>query len=190
MIRVAHRTVALHGEVANGDGVFARVDPDGGRALFAVIDGLGHGPHAAAATAAAREQLESEPLDGSAEAILRRMHDKLRGTRGAAATVCVIVARYALSICGVGNVALRNSGSAIPFVLSPGILGSRVSRFREARAELRPGDRLVLHSDGVGSSFSLEAVSHFDAEAACEAIFARHRKTTDDATVLVADLVR
>jgi phosphoserine phosphatase RsbX len=189
LIRVAHRTRPLKGETANGDAVFVRVDPDYRSAAVAVIDGLGHGPHAAVAADAARGHLEAEDFSRPAAEILRRLHDTLRGTRGAAATICVLT-EDELSVCGVGNVGLRSHGTSVPFLLSPGILGSRVHRFRDISTRLRAGDRVVLYSDGIGSTFSLETIQHLDAEAACESLFASHGKATDDATVLVMDVGR
>lgn len=187
MIRIAHRTQPLDGERENGDCVFTRVDPTTGHALISVIDGLGHGPKAAEAASKAKQHLEQEGFDQPASEILRRLHHGLRGTRGVAATVCVL-AGDALSACGVGNVALRSTGTPISFMLSPGILGARVRSFREIRAKLRFRDRILLHSDGIGPSFSLESVGHLDTEAACESIFTGYRKPTDDATVLVMDV--
>ncbi|MBC7173092.1 MAG: SpoIIE family protein phosphatase [Polyangiaceae bacterium] len=179
----------MRGERENGDAVFSRIDVSNGRVIVSVIDGLGHGPHAAAAAAVASAQLDEEMHCESAVEILRRMNDRLRGTRGVAATVCVLT-EHALSACGVGNVSLRSCGTPVPFVLSPGILGSRVHRFREVNARLQPGDRLLLHSDGISSGFSLDAVKHLGADAACQFVFDAYRKVTDDATVLVMDLAR
>jgi hypothetical protein len=99
-----------------------------------------------------------------------------------------MVSNNSLTACGVGNVSLRTRGTNVPFVLSPGILGARVRSLRPVHCDLRKGDRLVLHSDGVGSGFSLETLGHLDAEGACASIFESFRKPTDDATVLVLDV--
>ena len=188
MIEVAYRTSPVPGEIANGDAVISRVDGHG-RRLVGVIDGLGHGPHAAAAANAALAFLGDARLDGDLAPIMEGLHAHLRGTRGAAATLCLIVDQ-ALCVCGVGNVSLRTSGTQVAFVLSPGILGGRVSRFRIARALLRRGDRVVLHSDGLRSDFHLDAYRAADTEETCRALFDGHRRPTDDATVLVCDISR
>jgi negative regulator of sigma-B (phosphoserine phosphatase) len=187
MLRIAHRTVPHRNETQNGDAVVVRVDPSGKNAMVAVIDGLGHGPHAAEVAARAVEHLEAGALDRAAIDVMEGLHAVLRGTRGAAATVCVVEG-HSLTACGVGNVSLRTRGTNVPFVLSPGILGARVRSLRPVACELRGGDRLVLHSDGVGSGFSLETLGHLDADGACASIFEAFRKPTDDATVLVLDV--
>lgn len=182
----AHRTAPCHGEVENGDAVFAATLHDGA-AVLAVIDGLGHGPNAARAAAAAVEALASATSRHDAVAIVEALHGSLRGTRGAAATVCTLRAGH-LVACGVGNVALRTRGTQVPFVLSPGILGGQVRAFRRVEARLASGDRLLLHSDGISARFSLEDVARLGAEEACTAIFERHWRANDDGTVLVVDV--
>jgi phosphoserine phosphatase RsbX len=186
MIQVAYRTSPLAGYAENGDAVVTRIDAASNRALFAVIDGLGHGPRASEAAIRASESLEIAPLDGEVGSLMERLHLALRGTRGAAATVCMVDA-HELWVCGVGNVALRTLGTQVPFVLSPGILGARVQRFRSANARMKAGDRVVLHSDGIRPAFALDRLRHLDAEAASNELFETCRRPSDDASVLVAD---
>lgn len=187
MIRVAHRTSPLPGYAENGDAVVARVDLERRRALLAVIDGLGHGPRAAKAAESATASLDAAPLEGKdVIGLMESLHAALRGTRGAAATLC-LVDGCDVSVCGVGNVALRTSGTPVPFVLSPGILGARVPRFRAASATMREGDRLVLHSDGIRPAFSLDEMRRLDPEAVANQLFETFRRPSDDASVLVVD---
>ena len=187
MFHIAHRTIPHRDETRNGDAAFVRVSESGAKAMVAIIDGLGHGPHAAEVADRAVEHLGGASMDRTAMDIIAGLHAVLRGTRGAAATLCVVT-ETALTACGVGNVALRTRGTNVPFVLSPGVLGSHIRTLRPVQCALRKGDRLVLHSDGVGSGFSLDALDHLDAEAACASIFQGFRKPTDDATVLVLDV--
>ncbi len=187
MIQIAHRTEPYVGEQRNGDGVVARVGSDRTQALCAVVDGLGHGPHAADVTEHAIDFLEHHPMDAEAVEVMRGLHDVLKGSRGAVATICVIKNGF-LSACGVGNVSMRTHGADVPFVLSPGILGARIRNLKGVNARLRRGARLVLHSDGISSAFALDTVGHLDASSACSAIFDAHRRTTDDATILVVDV--
>lgn len=182
---VAHRVAPHPGEVESGDAVFAHVGES--RAVVAIVDGLGHGPLAARAAKAAIDAITRHVDDDDAVRILGAVHAALPGTRGAAATVCLVDGDR-VSACGVGNVALRSSRAEIPFVLSPGILGMQVRRYRGCDARLRAGTRIVLHSDGIASELSLDAVQTLPTDEAAAALMRAHRKTTDDASVLVLDV--
>jgi negative regulator of sigma-B (phosphoserine phosphatase) len=185
--RVAHRLEACPGEIAIGDAVVVEMQPETGSGMFAIVDGLGHGPNAARAADAAVDTLRKNKDERDVMAVMQAVHANLRGTRGAAATVCILRDDY-LSCCGVGNVALRSHGADVPFMLSPGILGSNVRRFRVVEARLAQKQRIVLHSDGISSDISLSRLTHLDAEATCDFIFRTHRKKNDDGAVLVIDL--
>ncbi len=184
-IRVAHRVEAVPGEQESGDAVVVETSP--ARSMFAVIDGLGHGPGAARAARAAVAALRAQRDTDDLMTAMRTVHAELQGTRGAAATVCLIEGNR-FSCCGVGNVALRSHGSDIPFVLSPGILGKGVRRFRIIETPLVCGLRIVLHSDGIASQLSMADLSQLDADQACAEIFRSHRKPNDDGAVMVIDV--
>ena len=174
------------GEVACGDGVLVR--DDGSRTLLALVDALGHGPAAAEVTAAALECLSRVAIAAGPIAVLSELHAALRGTRGAAAMVCVLE-RDRLFGCGVGNVDLRTDPTSVPAVLCPGILGGSVRAFRAFEGAAPAGTRVVLFSDGVSSTrLRLEDLRALDAEKACRAIFDRCAYFHDDASVLVADV--
>jgi negative regulator of sigma-B (phosphoserine phosphatase) len=172
--------------MANGDGAFFRSDEHRG-VLLALIDGLGHGPEAAKVAKSAIERLGEISLEATVLEIMENLHHHLRGTRGAAATVCLI-RDGRIAACGVGNVELRSSETIIPFVFSPGILGARVQKFRVCGANLRAGTRLVMFSDGISTRLRLDVVRGLPPQGACAAIIEQHRKSEDDATVLVADI--
>ena len=141
------------GVSANGDAVYVR--HDNGNLLFAVIDGLGHGPVAAEASQAAVVKLEAASLERPVLATMHELHQGLRHTRGAAATLCVIRGKE-LEACAVGNVQLSCVPSSVPLVLSPGVLGHHVPKFRVCNCHLKPGTRLALATDGISSRFRLE----------------------------------
>jgi phosphoserine phosphatase RsbX len=65
--------------------------------------------------------------------------------------------------------------------------GAPLKLLRVFQAELSPGDRLVLHSDGIEGRFDDEASRRAPALETCRAIMQRHRRSHDDATVLVTD---
>jgi negative regulator of sigma-B (phosphoserine phosphatase) len=174
------------GERANGDRAFVHSFP-GGRTVLGVIDALGHGVEAEEVSVRALDVLARTAAEGSVERLMHLVHEGLRGMRGVAATFCVVVDGR-LEACGVGNVELRCVETDIPFIVSPGILGVRVHRFRTCTAALVPGSRLVLFSDGVHRIGSLSTFRKLSPAEASQAILRLHRRNDDDATVLVADL--
>lgn len=182
----SHLSIPKVGEEVNGDAVVVR--EDGAATLVAVIDALGHGPGAFAAAKVAVEELAVVALNRGVQYVIERVHDKLHGTRGAAAMVC-LWAGQKLSGCSVGNVDMRILGSRIPIMLTPGILGSRVRSYRIFEGSLAPRDRLIIFSDGISSHLSVDETARLPREEACKSIMERHRRTHDDATVVVAEIV-
>lgn len=174
------------GELACGDGALVR--SEGERTLLALVDALGHGPLAAEVTSIALACLARVALDGGPIAVQSELNDALRGTRGAAAMVCVLQGER-LAGCGVGNVELRTDPRSVPVVLSPGILGASVRAFRCFEGRVPSGSRVLLFSDGIsGTRLRLDELRALDAEAACRAILHRFAYPHDDASVLVADV--
>jgi negative regulator of sigma-B (phosphoserine phosphatase) len=184
-MRVAQRTRPCHGETANGDRALSIVRP--GETVLALVDGLGHGPLAEAAAMAAISALESAPAGIGVEAHFARAHQALRGTRGAAMTV-VRIDDTQLEVAGVGNVACRSLSFSIPMLATPGIVGHSYRRLRVGHCDVPKAGRLILHSDGISSSFHVDALELIDSEGACDRLMARFAAGHDDATVLVADL--
>ncbi len=184
-IDVSHVSRPKVGELANGDRALYRVEEQ--RALFAVIDGLGHGPEAAQVAETAVNLLGSIPLEMSTSEVMRLLHERLSGSRGAAGTVCLLRSGV-LEACAVGNVELRSADVRLPLVFSAGILGVRVAKFHVCRAPLTAKARLVLFSDGISSRTPIEDYRRLSSGAACDAIFGKHRRVEDDATVLIADV--
>jgi negative regulator of sigma-B (phosphoserine phosphatase) len=182
---IAHLSMPKIGEEANGDRVIVREDASG-QALVGVIDALGHGHGAEEVAMKAHELLSTTPLDDLSD-LMERLHARLRGSRGAAATLCLL-ARGQIQACGVGNVEFRCQETDIPFLLSPGILGGRVQRFRVSSAKTVPDTRLVFYSDGLTGVSRIEDVRKLAPHEACQKLFHRHRRGEDDATVLIADL--
>jgi negative regulator of sigma-B (phosphoserine phosphatase) len=181
----AHLSTPKPGEVVNGDGVVIRVEAHA--ALLAVVDGLGHGPLAARASEAALQRLTTIDLERPLLEIMRALHEDLRATRGAAATVCVLRG-VRVEACAVGNVQLSSAGCALPLVLSPGVLGHQVGTFRVCKGEFAARARIALYSDGISTRVRWDDVAKLPPMAACEKIFGQYRRAEDDATILVADV--
>jgi negative regulator of sigma-B (phosphoserine phosphatase) len=185
-MNVAYASLPMVGETANGDRPLVRTDDDA-RTMLAVIDGLGHGPLAAAVADTAVECLGTVSLQAPLLEIMELLHAKLAGSRGAAATVC-LVRDGEVEACAVGNVELRTGDLKLPLIFSAGILGSRVNRFHICRASLAPRSRLVLFSDGISARAPFDEMRKLAARPTCDAIIAKYRRKEDDATVLVADV--
>ncbi|MBX3259287.1 MAG: phosphoserine phosphatase [Labilithrix sp.] len=173
------------GEIVSGDAVVVRQIGDA--VLVAVIDALGHGPKAAEVADRSSEFFESVELTDGAPSLVRGLHERLQGSRGAAALI-VVVSRTGVEACSVGNVELRSASGTLPFVLTPGVLGLRLRHPKICSSPGYLADRLVLYSDGISGRFDLKTLrAHAPPELASH-IFASHRHEHDDATVVVVDV--
>ena len=188
LFEVAGVSVAMPGEQVCGDAW--GVVTDRGRAVIGVMDGLGHGTHAAAAATAGIAAVTSLTERTSAE-ILTAIHDALRHTRGAAGTVVSIEPRgTVITVAGVGNVAVAvvADGHVRQAVSLGGILGHEVRTFRQFQYPLPAGALLVIHSDGLTSHWSLDGypglrLRHPALVAAV--LYRDYQRGRDDVTVVV-----
>lgn len=174
------------GEIESGDGVV--ILQREGAVLLVVVDALGHGPNAAKVAHAALEWLRATPASASVTDIVQGLHRALHASRGAAALV-VSASASGLEACGVGNVDLRSASGRLPFVLTPGVLGVRLRAPRSSRIAVPLTDRFVLFSDGISGRFDLKATAGLSPSELASLIFAKHRHTHDDSSVLVVDVV-
>ena len=173
-------------ETVNGD-TWA-IDWHDGACRIAVVDGLGHGPQAAAAALAARQALAAHP-DLLPAAALVLLHTALRGTRGAAISIAhVDLATGSLTYAGVGNVEARlwQAGKAQRLLAFRGIVGSTLPTVRPVTCPLAAPWLLALHTDGVSARFELEATAPAALQAAADDLLARWGRATDDATIVLA----
>jgi negative regulator of sigma-B (phosphoserine phosphatase) len=202
-LAVDYLSLPREGERENGDAALVR-RWDGG-ALIAVLDALGHGPAAAEAARVGMSFLseavipmgpQAAPNPGALRApgagglryLVIDLHERLRGTRGAAALL-LLVKGDKLEGCGIGNVEMRSYHSRVPALLTPGVLGNgTLGKLRVFQADLVAGTRMVVHSDGVEGRFDDVASLHRPALSTCKAIMEKHRRPHDDATVLVIDV--
>ena len=173
------------GEAVSGDTAIVRNHAD--RALIAVVDALGHGPIAHEIAKTSLATLEQVPLDIPVLDVVHSLHHALRGSRGAAAMVCLLHGSL-IEGCGVGNVELRCTRCAAPVMLSPGILGVSVRRYRVFEGPVSPGARMLLFSDGITTRISTDTYFGMTAAQTSETILERASYPHDDATVLVVDV--
>jgi negative regulator of sigma-B (phosphoserine phosphatase) len=147
----------MPGETVSGDRYWAGAASNG--MLFAVMDGLGHGREAAAASDIAIATLDRFAGDPLTE-LLSRCHEALRGTRGVTMSLAEFDTENALlTWMGVGNVeaSVLHRGAGLPC------------------------DKFFLAAEDA-AGVSIDG----DLEAMANGILARGGKGTDDALVLVA----
>jgi anti-sigma regulatory factor (Ser/Thr protein kinase) len=129
--------------------------PARGGATVLLADGLGHGPDAAEASERAVAVLRpAEPV----EQTLRRVHDELRPTRGAAVAVARIDEnRGVLEFAGVGNISavLCGRGTSKALTSLSGTAGRQVRTIKSFEYELPSSGVLVMHSDGCRNGWDL-----------------------------------
>jgi len=188
-LRIAAVCVARRGEKVAGDS-WSAVD-DGRRIVVMVADGLGHGPDAHAAAAAAIRSFHGVAGMTLAE-IIDDAHRALRGTRGAAVGVAELdrerrVARFA----GIGNIAgAVGRISAMRSVISHGgIVGHEYRRVREFEYDWPAGALLILHSDGLHTSWKLDrylGIDRCDPALVAGVLYRDYTRGRDDVTVFVA----
>jgi serine/threonine protein phosphatase PrpC len=179
----------MPGETESGDRYWAGAVANG--MMFAVMDGLGHGRAAAAASDIAIATLERHAGDPLIE-LVRRCHESLRGTRGVAMSLAVFNTQDArLTWIGVGNVegTLLRRDTALPcdrLLLRNGVVGIHLPILRAGELAVRSGDILTMVTDGVSAEGPLRVSMDGRIESMADGILASACKGTDDALVLVA----
>lgn len=178
------------GEVESGDAHLIHPTQDGH--LVAVVDGLGHGPGAAAAARAAVAAL-TRHADEPVLSLVQLCHQALGTTRGAVLSVArVNIRHHSLTWIGVGNVTgvlwfcgATGRSARATLVPSAGIVGVELPRLRAEVIALAPGDTLVFATDGIDDEFAHAPPNAAPPQRLADAILADHAKGTDDALVLV-----
>ncbi len=177
------------GEVASGD-AWATAGA-GGRTLILAVDGLGHGPQAAEASRQAVRVFGERAHLGPGEA-LKSAHSALRATRGAVAAIAEVdpdagTVRYA----GVGNIAgaILAGPTSQSLVSMNGTIGHEAKRFQEFTYAWPAGALLVMHSDGLATSWRLDrypGLTARDPSLIAGVLYRDFVRGRDDVTVLVA----
>jgi serine phosphatase RsbU (regulator of sigma subunit) len=180
--------VPLRGEEECGDDWAVHVGA--GRVTALLVDGLGHGPGAAAAALAATTGFRDVATDAP-EVILGAMHTALQRTRGAALSVTVLdQARGTARFCGVGNVDGRVVTADTSRQLMPqsGIVGHTMPRVQATEIPWATDGRLVMHSDGISSRWRADSYPGLLARhpaLLAGVLFRDCARDRDDATILV-----
>ena len=181
--------VALRGEAVSGDAYCLR--PYGRGWTVVVADGLGHGPLAAEASAQAIDLFRRHEADPPGE-ILGAIHAGMRHTRGGAVSVTRLDPdAMKLVYAGIGNVAgvAVTPDSVSRMVSLPGTAGHVARRIKEFEYPFPPDALMIMHSDGIGTSWSLDrypglAGAHPSLIAAV--LYRDFARGRDDAAIVVA----
>lgn len=160
-----------------------------GRVVVFVVDGLGHGPAAAAAARAAIESVEKNAHREAPE-IMDAVHNAMRSTRGGAGAVALLQPESELCVfCGIGNIAasIRGGGVTRSMVSHNGTLGHQVRKVQEFQYPFPKGSLLVMHSDGIATQWDLADYPGLEMRHPAfvsAALFRDYSRGRDDLTVL------
>ena len=180
--------LAKPGEHVSGDNWLS--ESSGGRTLCAVVDGLGHGPLAAEASALAVESLREHRGASLAEQI-DFAHGALRATRGAALGVAEILHDQKLiKFVGIGNImaAVHHNGTTRNMVSQNGILGHQIRRVTEFHYPWSESAVLVMCSDGINTHWDLNQYAGLpgrDPSLVAATLYRDFSRGRDDTTVIV-----
>jgi anti-sigma regulatory factor (Ser/Thr protein kinase) len=181
-------SLAAPGERVCGDGwAFAFGE---GAAAMVVADGLGHGPDAAEAAAAALEVFAEDPFAGP-RVLVEQVHRRLRSTRGAAVMLLQVdTASGIVRSSGAGNVMGRLvSGVADRTILTQhGTAGVTIRSPEETSLPWPEHALLIVYSDGIESRWKAETLIPLlsrDPTLAAAVLMRDHCRGRDDATVAV-----
>jgi anti-sigma regulatory factor (Ser/Thr protein kinase) len=183
-------SVAKRGEEACGDSWGALQTEEFTTILMA--DGLGHGYDARTASLEAVRMLRENP-ELTPMRLVELVHLGLRSSRGAAVAVTRIDrAREKVTFCGVGNISARiyAGWQAYQHLISVnGTAGHQTQRIREFSYPWPANGMLLVHSDGLLTSTSLEAqpaLALRDPSLIAGMLYRDFSRGQDDATIVVA----
>ena len=188
LVDVAAVLSPIAGETACGDNVAWEISQD--RCAIVMADGLGHGPQAAEAADEAVRIFRAHSSEAPA-ALMVRLHDALKKTRGAAAAVAEIrPLAGTLTYSGVGNISgsILSSTLGRSLVSHNGTLGHVMARVQEFKVEWPRDGILIMHSDGLQSRWDLDGYPGLLVRqpALIAGVLLRDfRRERDDASVLV-----
>lgn len=186
----AVRATPMKGQVECGDAWSVR--EFGARQLICIVDGLGHGPLAAMASARAIAVFEAARPDDTPAAIMTRAHEQLKETRGAVMGILALDRQAnTADYCGIGNIAAAiHLGTESRHLLS--IEGTVGYRMRGTRTQTVPWESTavaVLYTDGLSGRWGparYPGLLSRHPSLIASVLFRDHARDTDDATIVVA----
>jgi anti-sigma regulatory factor (Ser/Thr protein kinase) len=178
----------IRGESVCGDAWGVALD--GTCATAIVADGLGHGPHAAAASQAALDVF-TENAAGELPHLVEQAHVRLQATRGAA--MCVLRLdgdAQTVQCAGAGNVAVRVVSGVFDrsMITQHGTAGIQIRKPDQSSLDLPEHGVVIVHSDGLMTRWGtapILPVLERDPTLAAAILFRDFSRGRDDATVVV-----
>ena len=185
--------VPLRGETVAGDDW--HLHGARGRYVLLVVDGLGHGPEAAeaaaAATAAVQRAFERTPAEQ-----IQTAHAAMRSTRGAAAAIVELKPSTGVgTFCGIGNIGcfVRAEGKSRSLASHNGILGHQMRTVQEFSFPFPPRALLYAYSDGLTSRWDPSTYPGLESRhpaLVAATLYRDHNRGRDDATLAVVRNIR
>jgi len=185
-------TRAKEGEKECGDQYLVKKLKDA--MLIAIVDGLGHGEHAAFAAKKAICVLKASRQESLVK-LMQECHESLKNTRGAVMSLAYVT-NISMSWLGVGNVigthwkiddnrGIKNS----MLNSSGGIVGMNLPQLKPATFDIGIGDTLIIATDGILPEFtSLRPMPYDLPQTIAQEIFDSWQNKKDDSLVFVARL--
>lgn len=172
------------GETVSGDAAFFVKVANG--LLAVIVDVLGHGEEANELAVRIQDYIRRE-ASGDVVGLLCRLHDHLRGSRGAAVGLSMIEpANGRLRYAGIGNTIIRRFGESESRLVSrDGVVGGTMRTPVENVMQLTDGDVVVMYTDGVKSHFDASEYPRLRTDrphAVAANIVHRFAKSHDDAS--------
>jgi anti-sigma regulatory factor (Ser/Thr protein kinase) len=186
----ASRSMPKKGQTECGDGWSVR--DFGSRQLVCVVDGLGHGPLAALASARAIAVFEAARPDATPAGIMTQAHEALKNTRGAVMAVLALDREAGTAdYCGIGNIAAAvHLGNDSKHLLSvEGIVGYRMRATRTHTVAWEPTAVAILYTDGLSGRWGparYPGLLSRHPSLIASVLFRDHARNSDDATIVVA----
>jgi anti-sigma regulatory factor (Ser/Thr protein kinase) len=188
-LQVGAISIPVRGEAVCGDGW--AIKKSANWVLLMLVDGLGHGVHAAEAAREA-EHVLAEAQSESPASILLDSHDALKKTRGAALAIAAVDCDgEKLSFAGLGNISavITEPQSSRGMPSHNGTAGHQMRKIQEFSFPWHRNSLLIMHSDGIMGRWNLQnypGLQNRDASIIAAVIYRDFVRERDDATVLVA----
>ncbi|OHX64010.1 SpoIIE family protein phosphatase [Flammeovirga pacifica] len=184
VIEIAGCTQPLVGELVNGDAIYIEEKED--YVFFAVVDGIGHGKIAHKIATKLISYIK-ERVQKDIVHLISEAHFYMQGTEGAALGIGIIEQNY-IKFSTIGNINARIiNDDNISLLSTDGLLGVRRRTPQLDVREIKKGDLILIHSDGINGSQSFhERINYhlFSSEILSRKLMKSWGSQYDDASII------